>query len=449
MLLRTVTTGLTVVALGLTAAACGAPATDSKTIRVVYRNYSDFPQMDDFMKVVKKEFEAANPGLTAQLNPITSLDSDYLAKVQLMQRSPSTAPDVLFEDSYNVNADAAAGYLLPLDDQLKNWPDWNEQFIDATKQAGRATDGKTYAVPMGTDTRGIWFNKTVFAKAGLPTDWHPTSWDEVLAAARKIKQSQPDVEPMYMPLGKPSTEAVSMQTLEMLLYGTDTKDLYSESDKKWVAPSKGMNDALHFVSTAMTEHLAQTAAEAEDTQFAATQMTTRMSKDKIGFMIDGGWYARYWAPGGVSPWPEWTKTMGTTAFPTQHGQAPGKVTLSGGWTLAVGGSTGNAEAAFKFLTVALNKKNSTDIDVNCSWLPVRKDVRADPRLAEKDPTVPFWSDLVSITRYRPTLPEYPQVSNAMQVAADSVVNGGDPDQATRKWVEDVQKVVGADKTRNG
>jgi multiple sugar transport system substrate-binding protein len=447
--LKTVTTGLAIIALALADVACGSDSGDPKTIRIVYRNFSDFPQMDDSMKVVKKEFEAANPGLTAQLSPVTAASDDYLAKVQLMQRSPTTAPDVLFEDSYNVNADAAAGYLLPLDDRLKNWPDWNDQFIDATKQAGRGVDGKTYAVPMGTDTRGLWFNKTVFAKAGLPADWHPRNWDDVLAAARKIKQTQPDVEPMYMPLGKPQAEGMSMQTLQMLLYGTDTKDLYSEAGKKWVAPSKGMDDALGFVSTAVTEHLTQTPAEAEDTQWAATQMTAKMAQDKIGFMMDGSWYARYWAADGVSPWPDWSKTLGTTAFPTQHGQAPGRVTLSGGWTLAVGGSTANADASFKFLTIALNKENSTNIDVSCSWLPVRKDVKADPKLAEKDPTVPFWSDLVSITRYRPTLPEYPQVSNAMQVAGDSVLNGGDPAQAAQKWTEDVKKAVGADKVKAG
>jgi multiple sugar transport system substrate-binding protein len=452
MRFRTVTAGLAVVALALPLVSCSSGASgsgDAKTIKIVYRNYSDFQQMDTFMKSVQKEFEAANPGITVQLTPVSSLDSDYLAKVQLMQRSPSTAPDVLFEDSFNVNADAAAGYLLPIDDYLFTWSDWNTEFIPTTKQAGRAVDGKTYAVPMGTDSRGLWFNKTVFAKAGLPLDWQPKTWNDVLDAARKIKQAQPDVEPMYMPLGKPSAEAMSMQTLEMLVYGTPTKDLYDTSSGKWVAPNKGMTDALRFVSTAMNEHLAQTPAEAEDTQWAQTQMTALMSQNKIGFMLDGGWYARYWEAGGVSPWPDWSKTMGTTTFPTENGQAPGKVTLSGGWTLAVGASTGNADASVKFIETALNKENSAAIDVACSWLPVRDDVKADPRLARQDPTEPFWSSLVSFTRYRPTLSEYPQVSDAMDVAGDSVVNGGDPAQAAQQWVKDVTKVVGTDKVRAG
>jgi len=448
---RTIVAGLAVAALTLPLAACGGgdSAGDAKTIKIVYRNYSDFPQMDTFMKDVKKQFEAANPGITAQLTPVSSLDSDYLAKVQLMQRSPSTAPDVLFEDSFNVNADAAAGYLLPIDDYLGKWSDWNSQFIPATKQAGKATDGKTYAVPMGTDTRGLWFNKDIFQKAGLPADWQPKTWNDVLDAARKIKQTQPGVQPMYLPLGKPAAEAMSMQTLEMLLYGTPTKDLYDEKAGKWVAPSKGFEDALGYVQTVMKENLAQTPAQAEDTQWAQTQMPLLMSQGKIGFMMDGGWYARYWNAGGVAPWPDWTKTLGTAKFPTQNGQAPGNVTLSGGWTLAVGASSGNPDASMKFIQTALNKENSAAIDVACSWLPVRDDVKADPRLAEKDPTVPFWSSLVSFTRYRPTLQEYPQVSNAMDVAGDSVVNGGDPAKAAAQFAQDVAKAVGADKVKTG
>ena len=92
---------------------------------------------------------------------------------------------------------------------------------------------------------------------------------------------------------------------------------------------------------------------------------------------------------------------------------------------------------------------TASIDVACSWLPVREDVKADPRLAQKDPTEPFWSSLVSFTRYRPTLSEYPQVSNAMDVAGDSVVNGGDPAQAAQKWAQDVAKAVGSDKVTAG
>lgn len=68
--------------------------------------------------------------------------------------------------------------------------------MPTARAAARGQDGRTYGVPDGTDTRGLWFNRTVFARAGLPADWHPRTWDEVLAAARAIKRKVPGVIPL-------------------------------------------------------------------------------------------------------------------------------------------------------------------------------------------------------------------------------------------------------------
>ena len=76
------------------------------------------------------------------------------------------------------------------------------QFTETAKGAGKALDGKTYGIPDGTDTRGLWFNKEIFAKAGLPADWQPKTWDDVLSAARTIKAAVPGVIPLNIYAGK-------------------------------------------------------------------------------------------------------------------------------------------------------------------------------------------------------------------------------------------------------
>jgi multiple sugar transport system substrate-binding protein len=229
-------TRVLVLALALGAAGCSAAEKRAGTITVVYPISGDAQALDPYMRDVKHQFEVQNSGVTVRLVPVSSSSDDYAIKVQLMQRSRTIAPDVLVEDSYNIAAD----YLLPLDGYLVDWPDWTNEFFESARSAGRAANGKTYGVPIGTDTRGLWYNKNVFASAGLPVDWQPTTWNDVLTAAEQIKQALPDVQPMYMPLGKPGGEVVSMQTLEMLLYGTSTRELYHPATKKWVAPSPGM-----------------------------------------------------------------------------------------------------------------------------------------------------------------------------------------------------------------
>lgn len=90
-----------------------------------------------------------------------------------MLRSPETAPDLVHEDTFLINSDITSGCLKPLDPCLAKWQDW-PQFIDTAKAAARAEDGKTYGVPDGTDTRGLWFEKGVFKKAGPPADSGPS-----------------------------------------------------------------------------------------------------------------------------------------------------------------------------------------------------------------------------------------------------------------------------------
>ena len=46
-------------------------------------------------------------------------------------------------------------------------------------------------VPDDTDTRGIWYNKQLLQKAGIPVPWQPKTWADVIAAARKIKAKLP------------------------------------------------------------------------------------------------------------------------------------------------------------------------------------------------------------------------------------------------------------------
>ena len=153
--------------VALTACTPGSPAAEeSRTLKVVYQKTDSFTALDTMFQAAKQEFEAANQGVTVELQPIQGNDDDYGTKLALALRSPSTAPDVFYEDTFKVRSDVDAGYLLKLDSHLDGWADW-DTFNDAAKAAGKADDGGTYAVPLGTDTRAIWYNKKVFQSAGI------------------------------------------------------------------------------------------------------------------------------------------------------------------------------------------------------------------------------------------------------------------------------------------
>ncbi|MFE0525127.1 extracellular solute-binding protein [Streptomyces sp. NPDC058954] len=408
--------------------ACGSGSGSSPdTVKVSFKQSTDnsIKVMDGYLADIKKQFEKKYPGKKVELIPIKAPDSEYYTKVQQMLRSPKTAPDLVYEDTFLINSDITSGYLKPLDPYLAKWPDW-KQFIDTAKNAAKGEDGKTYGVPDGTDTRGLWFDKGIFRKAGLPATWQPKNWDDVLSAARAIKKKVPGVTPINLYTGKPAGEAATMQTFEMLLYGTGdgTADpLYDRASKKWIAGSQGFKDALSFVHTVYREKLGPDISTALDPNIQTIVAGDLLPKGKLGIALDGSWLPQAWLKGSGHEWPQWSSELGLASMPTQHGQAPGKVSMSGGWTWAVPAKAGNPDLAFDFIKMMQTKANAEKWYIANSGIAVRKDVASDPAYAKAQPGIKFFTDLVASTHYRPAYPAYPKVSTAIQEAMEGVTTG--------------------------
>ena len=414
-------------------------------IKIAYQQWGPGVVMKNFLTGVKSEYEAANPGSTVEILPIVASENDYYTKLQLMMRSPNTAPDVVYEDTFLINSDITAGYLKPLDDYIKNWDQWS-QFEDTAKGAAKALDGKTYGVPDGTDTRALWYNKQIFAKAGLPEDWQPKTWDDVLNTAKTIKQKVPGVTPMNVYVGTGVGEAATMQGFEMLLYGTgDT--LYDASSKKWVVGSKGFTDALNFVKTLRDEKLMPSSQDALEPTWSNTVPQKQLPEGKLAIALDGSWVSNNWLDSGAAPWKGWDKTMATTAMPTQNGDGDGRVSLSGGWTWAIPKNSDNDKAAWDMIKLLGDKKHELEWDIKQVQIPVRKDVADDPAYGKANPTNEFFASLVPITTYRPAYSVYPRISKEIQSATESIVTGSStPTDAAKQYDEQVKGIAGDDVT---
>ncbi|MET9498610.1 extracellular solute-binding protein [Streptomyces sp. NPDC006552] len=414
-------------AAGTLTACGGGSGSDANTIKVSFKQSTDnqIKVMDTYLAAMKKQFEKAHPGKKVELVPIKAPDSEYYTKLQQMLRSPKTAPDLVYEDTFLINSDITSGYLKPLDPYLAKWADW-DQFIGTAKTAAKAQDGKTYGVPDGTDTRGLWYDKGIFEKAGITTPWQPKNWADILDAARTIKKKVPDAIPLNVYTGKPNGEAATMQGFEMLLYGTDGTGgdpLYDSASDKWVAGSKAFKDSLAFVDTVFKEKLGPDVSDALDPNWATRVRGEMLPQGKLGIDLDGSWLPQDWLKGSGHAWPEWSQKLGLAHMPTQGGQAPGKVSMSGGWTWAVPAKAGNPDLAFDFVKTMQTKANARRWYIANSGIAVRKDVAADPAYVQAQPGIKFFTDLVATTHYRPAYPAYPKVSTAIQEAMESVTTG--------------------------
>ncbi|TFD65622.1 extracellular solute-binding protein [Cryobacterium ruanii] len=428
--------------VGCSTAADGDGGT--QTLKIVYQETDSFTALDTLFTKIKPEFEASHDGVTVELQPIQANDDDYSTKLALSQQSGETAPDVFYEDTFRLRSDIDAGYLLNLDEHVAGWDDWS-QFNEGARAAGMGDDGSIYAVPLGTDTRAIWYSKPVFQAAGIAVPWQPETWDDILQAARAIQDSQAGVVPFNMYAGKGTGEGTVMQSFYELLYGTGDQ-LYNEDEQKWVVGSEGFKDSLGFLKTLYDEKLAVTPAEALDANVWKKVFGELFPQGKLGGTVEGSYTPSFWQEGGSYAWPEYVDDMGVAAFPTQNGDAPQGVSMSGGWTLAVGAKTENADLAFEFLTLALNRENALWYDINNSQIAVRADVASEPSYLEANPFVAAVTDLVSVTHFRPATSDYPKISAEVQAATEAVITGQlSVDDAAAAYDAAVEGIVGSDK----
>jgi multiple sugar transport system substrate-binding protein len=129
-----------------------------------------------------KQFEAENPGIKVNLTDYTW--QDYHDSMVLRFRG-GTGTDIAYVGQDWLPAWAAAGFLAPLDDIAPADVLADLKSDIAGFALGDMTyDGKLYGLPYYADTISFMYNKKILEDAGLAV---PTTWDEVMAAAEKLK----------------------------------------------------------------------------------------------------------------------------------------------------------------------------------------------------------------------------------------------------------------------
>ncbi|HYH32194.1 MAG TPA: extracellular solute-binding protein [Pseudonocardia sp.] len=426
------------------AAGCGSAAADPNTLRISYQQWGSNRITEAYLRRAMEAFSRSVPGVTVELVPLVASEDNYFTKTELMMSSERTAPDIVYEDTYILKSDVAAGYLRPIDSYVEPWPVWNE-FYDVARKAVRGEDGRVYAVPGPTDTRALWYNRDLFAQAGIPLPWEPRNWDDLLATFRTLKERLPDVIPVNIYAGKPQGEKTSMQGVQMLLYGTGSV-MYDEATKKWITGSTGLVDSLRFIQTVYAEKLGPEIGDALDPNLTETIYNSWLPEGRLAVLLDGNWISQNWDPGKPGEWPEWPETMSVAAMPTQRGQDPGIVTMAGGWSWALPRRAQNPDLAWQFLAEMCSTENVLAWTINDNKISNRRDVASRHEYRGYSPTVGFFTDLVPQATYRPALAPYPEISNAMQTAADAAMRGVPPEAAVVGYDAAVVEIVGPDST---
>ncbi|NHF62337.1 extracellular solute-binding protein [Microcella pacifica] len=428
----------TVSVAALALSGCTDAGGGDQVIRVVYPEQPPSTAKSDVIETVKAEFEEANEGWTLELVPINAADADYFSRIALMFGSPDTAPDIVYDDTFQVNAHAEAGYLAPLDEYLTDWEDWDAQYSPTTQDLGKGLDGTSYGIPITGGTIGLWYDKSLFEQAGLPTDWQPETWDEFVADLETLQAAHPDIVPFAAQTAEVHAEGSTFQTFQVLLQGTEgglDSSFYDPSAGEFVTGSEGFNDALTLLADLRSKGLLADDADQLDPNYWGT-FGGWFTEDRVGVALTGSWLMFLFGE-----YPEWTDELGWTPMPSRDGGDA--ASMSGGWVWAMGAGAADKEMTFEALTMLTSYESSLALALGTGDVPTRIDVAETPEIAENNPSIPFFYDLVNVAGIRPGVAEYPQVSAAIAAATEAVTIGGmSPEEAQAAYDEAVRSITG-------
>jgi multiple sugar transport system substrate-binding protein len=166
---------LAATALGLCLGNDCEAATTLKLVEVITS-----PERTETLKAIIKGFEDANPDVHVE---ITSLPWGQSFEKFATMVSAGDTPDVVEMPDTWLALYANNGALESLEPYLRNWqhtPELNQRAL----QLGRAIRNTAYMLPYGFYLRALFFNKKLFAAAGIAAA--PKTVDEFLAVSKKI-----------------------------------------------------------------------------------------------------------------------------------------------------------------------------------------------------------------------------------------------------------------------
>ncbi|GGX63582.1 solute-binding protein [Streptomyces minutiscleroticus] len=193
-------------AVGMTAvlAGCGGSGDQGDvTLRLVAADYGDTAanSSQKYWDALVEEYEKEHPGVNVDVSVYSWNDVDRKVKEMV---AAGRAPDMAQIGAY---ADYAAADQLYRVDDLLSIP-VQADFVSRLAEAGQV-DRVQYGMPFASSTRVLFYNKTLFARAGLKA---PKSWSDLAAAARALRAEGVET-PYALPLGPEEAQAETMMWL--------------------------------------------------------------------------------------------------------------------------------------------------------------------------------------------------------------------------------------------
>lgn len=376
----------------------------------------------DYLNAVQAAFEKANPDVKIEW---VGLPYANFKQQVLVMAQAGEIPDVIQSERSMFSAFAVPGYLSDMAGALSK--DYAADLSPALK-GDLTMDGKLYAVPWLFSGFVVYYNKDLFAKAGLDPAKPPKTYEEAEAYAEKLsKLKDADGNPVYG-LGITTASVPVSGSSLMSLFASFGGGVWDSSGK--VAFNRPENvAALSFLKALDEKGYNPTGAKLKD-------LRNLFAIGRLGIYFD-----QLWGLNGVLAINPAAKNFAAAALPVGSGKNPARSTLEA-HLLLIGKGTKHPKEAARFIEFVTSREQLAAYFPISPFVPGRASVAASPDFANQ----PLLAGLKGLDATIFPVPKHPKAEAALlelASAAQKVIGkqGGAADvaAATDAVLKDILK----------
>lgn len=396
-----------------TEAATEASAANATEVNL-WTYYGDTGPAQGCVKVAGEDFNAAQSKYVLKIRNLAFTDFNQQVTTAI---ASGTTPDLMIVDNPDNARYAAAGALADLTDRVKEWGQ-ADQFLPGPWNSTQ-WDGKTYGIPLGSNTVVLWINKDMATAAGLDLNNPPKTWDDFEQWAAAMTDPAKGIYGTAL-LAKKDETGTFLFLPWILQNGGDIEHLDSPESI----------EALAFWSDLVEKGYAPKSAVTDGFGEIYHQFTS----GKVGMMISGTW--------NVNSIPKDAPDLHWMVGNLPYTKKP--ASSLGGENWAIFAASKQQTGAFEFLKFVTDPSYGTKLTDCMGYIPSRKDVLA--QVAEKskdDPTMQVFLKQMESAAARGPLPNWSDASAVIQEALQASLSGQmSPEEAMQQAAAQMKTVLG-------
>lgn len=366
------------------------------------------------------QFNSSHPNIHVNADV---MQGDVLGQKLLPAYAAGNGPDIAAVDTSTIPGYAQKGVIQPMDDVFSNGTLDKSVLVSSAVDAAQ-WNGKQYGVPMTFTTLMMYYNKTLFAQAGISSP--PTTWDEWAKDAEALTKMGADGKPSQYGLVLPEHDTVP--NYPILIWENGGSLVSSDGKTSTLGDPAAVQAVEYWANLVKTKHISPVGVSGAE----ADQL---FQSGKAAMEITGPWATTGYAQAGVE--------FGLAMVPAGP---VSQLTQGSSTTFALNAKDSGAKkaAAYEFFKFWDSKASQTYLAVHTGYPPDRTDVTAGDLSA--NPYVAAFAQYSSKSKfYLPGLTQASQIDGEIFVPSIEKILAGQGDAATvlKQAAQQINQTLGS------